>query len=75
MQVRAGGKGEAIKGWAVLALMVGAIALTSVVNTMCHLHTPLDVGLIRIGVGFVLGGIIGGVAWAVLRYCLPRTQA
>lgn len=75
MQVRSGRQGEAFKGWAVLALMVGAIALTSVVNTMCHLHTPLDVGLIRIGVGFVLGGIIGGIAWAVLRYCLPRTQA
>lgn len=75
MQVRAGGRAEAFKGWAVLALMVGAIALTSVVNTMCHLHTPLDVGLIRIGVGFALGGIIGGIAWAVLRYCLPRTQA
>ena len=75
MQVRSGRQGEAFKGWAVLALMVGAIALTSVVNTMCHLHTPLDVGLIRIVVGFVLGGIIGGIAWAVLRYCLPRTQA
>lgn len=75
MQSRAGKAGESTKGWAVLALMVGAVGLTSVVNTMCHLHTPLDVGLIRIGVGFVLGGIIGGVAWAVLRYCLPRTQA
>ena len=74
MQVRAGGKGEAFKGWAVLALMVGAIALTSVVNTMCHLHTPLDVGLIRIGVGFVLGGIIGGVAWACLRSVLPSSN-
>jgi hypothetical protein len=72
-QVRSGAEvGRPLAGWAVLALMVGAIAPTSVVNTMCHLHTPLEVGLIRIAVGFVVGGIIGGAAWFVLRLWLPK---
>lgn len=66
---------EALKGWAVLALMIGAIAPTSVVNTLCHLHTPLDVGLIRIVVGFVLGGIIGAGVWLVLRRWVPKSEA
>lgn len=66
---------EPLKGWAVLALMIGAIAPTSVVNTLCHLHTPLDVGLARILVGLVLGGIIGAGAWLVLRRWVPRSEA
>lgn len=53
-------------GWIALLLMVGAIGQTSMVNTMCHLHTPLTVSLTRIGVGLVLGGIIGAISWAVI---------
>lgn len=53
-------------GWIALLLIVGAIGQTSMVNTMCHLHTPLTVSLIRIGVGLVLGGIIGAVSWAII---------
>lgn len=69
------GSGEALKGWAVLTLMIGAIAPTSVVNTLCHLHTPLDVGLSRILVGFILGGIIGAGVWLVLRRWVPKPEA
>jgi len=66
---------EPLKGWVVLALMIGAIAPTSVVNTLCHLHTPLDVGLARILVGLVLGGIIGAGVWMVLRRWVPKSEA
>ncbi len=66
---------ERLRGWAVLALMLGAIGQTSVVNTMCHLHTPLMVSLTRIGVGLVLGGIIGLMVWgAVNRFSALREK-
>ena len=73
MRIRSGGH-EGLKGWAVLALMVGSIGTTSIVNTMCHLHTPLEVGFIRIGVGVILGGIIGAAVWLVVGGWIARTR-
>jgi len=61
-------------GWIALLLMVGAIGQTSMVNTMCHLHTPLTVSLTRIGVGLVLGGIIGAVSWALIARMPARAE-
>lgn len=61
-------------GWIALLLMVGAIGQTSMVNTMCHLHTPLAVSLTRIGVGLVLGGIIGAFSWAVVSRVPARVN-
>ncbi len=63
-----------LAGWTVFALMLGAIGQTSVVNTLCHLHTPLAVGLTRIGIGFAVGGILGGLLWAALRRALPKEE-
>jgi hypothetical protein len=68
------GASASLRGWAVLALAVGVIAPTSVVNTLAHLHTPLEVGLLRIAVGLVLGGIIGWAVWAAVRSRLPRLE-
>ncbi|HVL39451.1 MAG TPA: DUF5693 family protein, partial [Fimbriimonadaceae bacterium] len=48
-------------GWASLALMAGAIGQTSIVNTLCHLHTPVALSLARIAVGLLAGGILGGL--------------
>lgn len=59
-------------GWLAIAMMVGAIGATSVVNTMCHLHTPVSVSLARILVGIVVGGIIGAIGWGVLGRLLPQ---
>lgn len=59
-------------GWAALLLTVGAIAPTSIVNTLTHLHSPLDMALARIATGLVLGVIVGAAAWAVLRRILER---
>ncbi|MFQ3586783.1 MAG: DUF5693 family protein [Fimbriimonadaceae bacterium] len=53
-------------GLAVLMLTAGAIGQTSIVNTLCHLHTPLYIGFTRIGVGLLTGGILGAVAWWLL---------
>jgi hypothetical protein len=68
------GRAAPFAGWAILALTIGAIGQTSIVNTMCHLHTPLTVGLTRIGVGLVLGGILGGLLWAILRRFVPKVE-
>jgi len=54
-------------GWTALLLMIGAIGSTSIVNTMCHLHTPVVLGLARIGIGLVLGCILGMGIWAVAK--------
>lgn len=70
-QRTAGAQGGAA-GWASVALVAGAIGQTSVVNTLCHLHTPIALSLARIGVGFVAGGILGAILWALVARLLPR---
>lgn len=52
-------------------LVVGAIGQTSIVNTMCHLHTPIHLSLIRIAIGLIIGCIIGALGWLVLRRFVP----
>ncbi|MEA2552333.1 MAG: hypothetical protein QOJ65_509 [Fimbriimonadaceae bacterium] len=53
--------------WATLALTLGAIGQTSVVNTMCHLHTPVVLSLARIAEGIIIGSIIGLVLWLIVK--------
>jgi len=53
-------------------LSVGAIGQTSIVNTLCHLHTPLAVGATRIVIGLLLGAVIGLLAWSILRPTLAK---
>lgn len=48
-------------------LLVGVIGQASVVNTLCHIHTPLALSLSRILLGWVLGAIIGTLAFVVIR--------
>lgn len=52
------------KLWGSLFLGVGAIGLTSIVNTLCHLHIPVELSLARIVIGLILGGIIALIIWA-----------
>jgi hypothetical protein len=65
-------KYQNVKGWITLFVMLGAIGQTSIVNTMCHIHTPLSLSLARIGVGMVAGGILGAVLWGVAKRLRPR---
>ncbi|MCB8933639.1 MAG: DUF5693 family protein [Fimbriimonadaceae bacterium] len=67
----AGAKGNAA-GWAAVALVAGSIGQTSVVNTLCHLHTPVALSLARIGVGFLAGGILGAILWALVARVFTR---
>jgi len=64
----------AITGWAALALMLGAIGQTDVVNTLCHIHTSILLSVERITVGWVAGGILGALGWWVVSTRLPKAE-
>lgn len=61
-----------LKALATLLLVVGVIGLTSIINTMCHLHTPVQIGLTRIGIGLLLGFGIGALAWVILSQTMLK---
>ena len=50
---------------------LGMIGQTSMVNTMCHLHTPAMVGLVRIAIGLAAGLLVGLALWPLVRRWLP----
>lgn len=64
LALSAAGIGRAV--WVPL-LLVGVIGQASVVNTLCHIHTPLALSLPRILLGWALGAIIGTLAFAIVR--------
>ncbi len=66
-KARAGLQGSSLPIWTALALAGGAVGQTDIVNTMCHIHTPVALSLARIGVGMVAGCIIGLALWAIVR--------
>ncbi|MCS6918303.1 MAG: DUF5693 family protein [Fimbriimonadales bacterium] len=49
--------------WLPLVMLLGAIGQASIVNTFCHLHSPLMVSLQRTAWGALIGIAIGAVAW------------
>ncbi|MDI9635118.1 DUF5693 family protein [Kamptonema cortianum] len=57
---------------AALLLGAGAIGQTSVVNTLCHTHTPVFLSLVRILTGHVAGCILGYLGWLLVRGLLNR---
>lgn len=59
-------------GWTVLALTLGAVGQTDIVNTMCHFHTPVMLSFERILVGLAAGGILGAVLWYLVAALLPK---
>jgi len=62
------------RGWAALLIVAGMVGQTSVVNTLCHLHTPVLLSLQRIGVGIVVGGIIGLLVWLIAKRWTPKME-
>ncbi|MCS6829360.1 MAG: DUF5693 family protein [bacterium] len=69
LALSAAGIGRAI--WIPL-LLVGVIGQASVVNTLCHIHTPLALSLPRILLGWALGAIIGTLAFVAIRWWWTR---
>jgi len=61
------------RAWVPL-LLVGVIGQASVVNTLCHIHTPLALSLPRILLGWLLGAIIGTLAFVAIRWWKKTVQ-
>jgi hypothetical protein len=60
---------------AVYLLFIGVVGQLSIVDTFCHLHTPLHISLIRITYGIVFGALIGLVLiglWELLARSWKR---
>ncbi len=49
--------------WAFPLFLVGAIGQVSLLNTFCHLHTPIPVSMARALLGLIIGVIIGVVVY------------
>ncbi|GBC96806.1 hypothetical protein HRbin16_02615 [bacterium HR16] len=71
LAMSAAGIGRAV--WIPL-LLVGVIGQASVVNTLCHIHTPLALSLPRILLGWLLGAIIGTLAFVAIRWWTRRVR-
>lgn len=51
-----------------LGLTAGAIGQVSIINTFCHLHTPLLISLLRVGQGLWIGLAGGLILWLIIRW-------
>ena len=64
-----------LRGWTILAFVLGAVGQTDIVNTLCHLHIPVALSLVRVTLGIALGCIVGSALWAVVAKLIPPAQA
>lgn len=53
--------------WAAPLVIVGSIGLVSALNTFCHIHTPLQLSILRVFNGAVVGLIVGALVYALIR--------
>ena len=58
--------------WLPLAMFLATIGQVSIVNTFCHLHSPLLVSLQRTGWGILIGVGLGFVLLALWKVVNPR---
>jgi hypothetical protein len=63
-----------LKAWSIVLLCIGAIGQSDIVDTLCHTHTGLDIGLARILIGLIVGGIIGALLWLPVRAWADRHE-
>ena len=45
--------------WGQAVTVVGSVAAVSMVNTFCHIHSPITLGLLRTLYGIILGTLLG----------------
>lgn len=58
-----------------LLVLLAGIGQAGIVDTFAHVHTPLDVTLIRVGLGVVFGAIIGVIAGGLFSFLEPIARA
>jgi hypothetical protein len=57
--------------WAIPCFVVGSLGQVSLLNTFCHIHTPLIVSAWRDGIGLVLGTLIGIGLFCLVEWFVP----
>ncbi len=62
------------KRLAIPAFIVGSLGQVSLLNTFCHIHTPMLVSLWRDSIGLVFGAIFGSILFLVLEKVLPPVR-
>jgi hypothetical protein len=60
------------RAWLPLAAFLASIGQVSVLNTFCHLHTPIAVSAMRVIIGVAVGGVIGLLTLAFFRKLFVR---
>jgi hypothetical protein len=55
-----------------LMVLLAAIGQAGIVDTFAHVHTPLDVTLIRVVLGVLFGVLFGAVGYRALAWILAR---
>lgn len=55
-------------------VVIGSVGLVSALNTFCHIHTPLQLSLLRVFNGAVVGVLFGIVAYWIVKK-LPGKEA
>jgi hypothetical protein len=64
---------ENVGAWAAGLLTLSVVGQVGIVNTFCHLHTPLFVSSLRVLIGILLGAAIGiVVTWVLKQTFLSR---
>lgn len=54
-------------------MVLGVVGQTSIVNTFCHLHTPILLSVSRVLLGLAIGCILGALGWLLLRRFVPQS--
>ena len=52
--------------WVLPLLIIGAIGQSSLMDTFCHLHTPLLISGLRGLIGWALGAVFGALVWTAV---------
>ena len=58
------------RAWGLSLVALGVLGQASLLNTFCHIHTPLQLSILRAANGLVLGLVIGIAAWYL--FARPR---
>lgn len=48
-------------------VVIGSVGLISALNTFCHIHTPIQLSLLRVFNGAVVGLLVGAVAYCLVK--------
>jgi hypothetical protein len=59
------------RNWLLIFLCAGAIAQADLLDTFCHIHTPLLISVIRSLLGWILGAFFGAVLYLLYNRFFP----